>query len=64
MKRSLPPIRELKLALIFLVTGGFEVLDSMPGLLMSSLDRSLPLGKWKLLKLDLRKDRTDLMTGR
>ena len=64
MKRPLPQIRELKVALIFLVTGRFEVLDPMPGLLMSSLDRSLPLGKWKVLKLDLRKDRTDLIAGR
>lgn len=64
MKRPLPPIRELKVALMVLVTGRSELLGSMAGLLMSSLDRFLPLGKWKLLKLDLRKHRTDLISGR
>ena len=44
MKRPFPPIRELNVALIFVVIGPFEVLGSMPGVLLSSLDRSLRLG--------------------
>ena len=43
MKRPLPPIRELKVPLMVFVTGRSELLDSMPGVLMSSLDRSLRL---------------------
>ena len=52
------------LALMFLVTGRVKVLDPTPGLLMSSLDRFLPLGKWKILKLDLSTARTDLIADR
>ncbi len=64
MKRPPPSTREPRVSLISLVTSLLVLLGLLPGVSLGLLDRFSGLEKWRLLKLELKKDKIDLSNGR
>lgn len=64
IKRPPPSMREPRVSLIFFVASLLVLLGLLPGVLLGLLDGFNCLERWRLLKLELKKEEMALSNGK